>query len=661
MRVPSQIGNYQLERMIGQGASSEVWLARHTHLPAYTVAIKVLTVHEPESLQRFEREATITTRLRHPQIVQLLDYGFHDPFHYAVLEYVEGSTLREVLDRRGRLPLPEAVAIFGQIAAALDYAHQAKVIHRDMAPANILIAEPSRRALLTDFGIAREPSQSMTVSGTIMGTPGYLSPEHARSAASVTQRSDIFGLGVIFYEMLSASLPWPEVPPPPATPDFETVISLRERGVQGMPAEIDRVLAVLLAVEPSRRYPTATAAADDLNRILTRHQTTTQVLSPDSTPLAPAPVACEISGVAANAVEQLLGAELDSALIERAHRRADELGHPARVEDLLDAWAAQSFLRMPMLGRMARIQRIASRNVYFYQLRVLYEQRSALADDEEPDHSAEVFPFELELDRWAVNLPQVNDFGDQAGGKLRLPGSTRVIPCYDCHGRGLNTCPTCQGRQRVYVTKPAAPTDSGGRVAAQPGQNGAAADASAATRVAEPEKILVACSTCSGRGGISCERCEGIGRLVQHKSFRWSRRAHLFNAEDDLPVLDEGWLERSCKAEPVYAVRQVGGMRPEWMQLEPVAGLIRSVETQVNDQQRVVLSELRVLLLPVTEVVFDLGALGKGELYRLMIYGFEQVIPPDWRFFNWERVIGLAVIGFLLVVTLVVGAFALFG
>jgi serine/threonine protein kinase len=193
---PEWIGNYRLERQIGKGGMSQVWLARHRTLRERRVAIKILLSQDTEWIDRFTREAEITSQLRHEHIVPIYDHGHQAPFHYTVMEYVEGGSLRDLLDQRGRLPLDLAAHIFRCAAAALDYAHAHGVVHRDISTGNILVESAGKRVLLSDFGIARESGKAgMTTVNKVMGTPGFLSPEHAASATAVTHLSDIYSLG----------------------------------------------------------------------------------------------------------------------------------------------------------------------------------------------------------------------------------------------------------------------------------------------------------------------------------------------------------------------------------------------------------------------------------------------------------------------------------
>lgn len=677
MNIPEQIGSYILKEEIGQGGSSRVWLAQHARLSEHKVAVKVLMSQEREAITRFQREAAIAARLRHPNIVRLYDFGYSQPFFYTIMEYIPGASLRRLIEQQGRLPLDAALGIFRQIAAALDYAHSLGIIHRDVAPGNILIEQESDRALLTDFGIARENGQSITISNAIMGTPGFFSPEHIQGSRAVTRLSDLYSLGVVLYHMLSGQMPWDEPPGLPDNPGFSPPAPLRERGVANLPGDVDRVLQTMLALDPSRRFPTARAVVDELDRIFTRHKMTTQIVLGAAT-AAPTPGDFSSVGVSPNDVETILGPSLIRAPIDRAHQRAEEMRSPATITALLDSWAQQHPLRIRLLGRMARLHKISSANVYFYRLRLLYEHRSPAEEREEPDHHAKTFVITAPIDRWKVELPAVTDFSDHPGDQVILPGSTQVVKCKPCDGRGLTTCPRCRGKQRVMITRPVAAPVGVGPVSATPSlasgaphdqraaggraRNGSAPTAAPAAVAPPPrtEQALVPCPECSGRGGITCERCEGVGRLIQRKIFRWRRRSEILRGHDDRPALDEAWLHRVCKAEVIYSERESSGFRPEWSTIAGLAPLLAEAQQPVDADTRIVLSELTISFIPVTDIVFDLGKPGDSGLYKLSIYGFENLIPADWRFFNWGRVNTIASIGFMFVICLILAFFLIF-
>lgn len=679
--IPQQIGNYQLEYEIGRGGSGVVWLARHTSLDERRVAIKILTDYSREAILRFQREAAISSRLQHPHIVQVYDHGQTPSVYYTVMEYIHGGSLRQLIEKQQRLQASEAMKILKQIAAALDYAHARNVIHRDVSPGNILIEQATGRALLTDFGIARQPEQSITVTQHIMGTPGFASPEHVQSAKSVTHLSDVFGLGVVFYFMLSGELPWKDERLP-LERVFPTPIPLREHGVSNLPTDIDRVLQTMLANDPAKRFPSAGAAVEELERIFVRHETVTQVntATPDTTGNGKgSPITVVAAGIEQNAVETVLGPDLIRAPVARAHQRAENLRRPEFIAELLNDWAAQSRFRMrqKLLGRLARLHKVSSRNVYYYRLRVLYERREKPFATEQPDLKAEVFPLEPEVDRWQVPLPAIKDFAEEKGKPMVLPGSTRVITCVQCSGKGKIVCPRCKGRQRIRIPRELLQPDVAQRSRPDPravaaelaagsgGQAGSAGSAASSPlpAAAGDEPQLVPCPDCDGQGGVRCDRCSGVGRLIQRSVFRWERVQQEFAVQDDLPELDEDWLQRNFEANAIYKERASGGFRPEWNTVPALQELISAAQARADDQNRIVLSEVSIHFIPVSDIVFDLGNYDQNQpddrgLYKISIYGFENYIPPDWRFLNWERVIYVCAISFVTLIAIILAVFA---
>ncbi|NJN19773.1 MAG: protein kinase [Oscillochloris sp.] len=672
MPLPSQLGNYTLEREIGRGSSSEVWLARHRHLRERHVAIKVLMSQDRDTVRRFEREAMIAARLRHPNIVQLYDYGYQEPYSFAAFEYVPGGSLRDLLEQRSRLPIGDALKIFRQIADSLDYAHSLKIVHRDVSSNNILVDPTAQRAVITDFGIARDPDRPITIVRQIMGTPGYLSPEHAQSATAVTHLSDLFCLGVVLYQMVCGQLPWPENTGMPEGPSFESLVfePPSKHAVENVPPDFDRVMRTMLALDPGRRYVSAAAAVKDLDQIFARHLQTTQVVLNGE--VAPAALTDELKVelAAESPVEAALGPDIMRSPLERSRRHAEELRSPVLVAELLNRWSEQGRMRRRFLGRLARLHKLVHRNVYFYRLRLLYEQRRFIEDEEEPDRAAQPFPIEVEVDRWQVELLPSREFADAPGDKVVLPGSTQVVPCGSCDGKGYQVCPTCNGKRRVLIARPVSARldrSSQRQVAATIAESRNLPDRrDAGTTTAAPpsevprvEQVLVPCTACGGRGRLNCKRCAAEGRLVLRRRFQWHRRADLRLAHDDLPDLDENWLYKVCKAEVIYSERQAGGTRSEWSLIPQVAEMIKQAQAGLDADSRIVLSELTVSVIPVAEVVFDLGKSSDRDLYKLTIYGFENMIPTDWRFLDWERVVTLIALTAFFFLTIIVSFFAL--
>ena len=256
-----------------------VYLAQQAR-PRRTVAVKVLLPElfsNPtgfsEFLARFRREADAIAALDHINIMPIYEYGEQDQLAYLVMPYVSGGSLREVVAKRGKLPLSEASNIVEQVAAALDYAHQHGIIHRDLKPGNIVF-HADGRLLLTDFGIAKvlnEPAgpnvtamQTLTSTGMLIGTPEYLSPEQA-TGAPIDNRSDIYSLGIVLFQLLSGRVPFSGTTPVAvaikhATEEPPSLAPLNP----DVPPGVEKVILKALAKKPEQRY----AKAGDLARAL---------------------------------------------------------------------------------------------------------------------------------------------------------------------------------------------------------------------------------------------------------------------------------------------------------------------------------------------------------------------------------------------------------
>jgi tRNA A-37 threonylcarbamoyl transferase component Bud32/tetratricopeptide (TPR) repeat protein/TolB-like protein len=262
---------YAIERELDRGGMARVYLAddlKHRR----KVAIKVL---HPElafslSADRFLREIEIAAGLQHPHILPLYDSGEADGLLYYVMPYVEDGSLRALMERKGQVPLPEAVRITREAAQALEVAHRKGVVHRDIKPENILMS--GGQAVVADFGIARALSaagdQRTTQTGFSLGTPAYMSVEQAAGEKELDGRSDLYSLGCVLYELLTGAAPltgdtpqqtlWRRMSERPQLPS-----EVRER----VPAELSAMTEKLLAGEPADRYATADELAEELARV----------------------------------------------------------------------------------------------------------------------------------------------------------------------------------------------------------------------------------------------------------------------------------------------------------------------------------------------------------------------------------------------------------
>jgi len=249
---------YALDREVGRGGMATVYLAREA-AGGRAVAVKAMHPELASALgvERFRREMEISGSLSHPGIVPLLDSGSAGTLLFYVMPFVAGESLHERLERERRLPADDAVRIVREIADALGYAHSRGILHRDVKPENILLAEDPARALIADFGLARAvgaaDTTKLTKTGTVVGTIHYMSPEQVREDRSIDERSDVYGLGCVLYEMLTGAPPFVG----------RTVTDLVMKILRAPPAPVSSVNpAVPPAVEQVVARALAKAAAD---------------------------------------------------------------------------------------------------------------------------------------------------------------------------------------------------------------------------------------------------------------------------------------------------------------------------------------------------------------------------------------------------------------
>ena len=201
-------GRYRIVRKLGTGGMANVYLAEDQEL-GRSVAIKILDdrhAADEQFVERFRREAKNAASLSHPNIVAVYDRGEAEGTYYIAMEYLDGRTLKELLVRFGTPPVKIAIGYTRQVLSALAFAHKYGLVHRDIKPHNVLV-DSGGHVKVTDFGIARSEASQMTEAGSIIGTAQYLSPEQARGAP-VDQRSDIYSVGVLLYELLTGAVPF---------------------------------------------------------------------------------------------------------------------------------------------------------------------------------------------------------------------------------------------------------------------------------------------------------------------------------------------------------------------------------------------------------------------------------------------------------------------
>ena len=268
----TRLGSYEVLELLGRGGMAEVYKGRHPRLDR-TVAIKILPPRlaaDPDFRQRFEREARAIAALRHPNIVQVFDFGDVEGTYYMVMEYIEGIDLARYIRENGPLPLEQVRLILRGVASALDHAHAQGLVHRDVKPSNVMLEtvgqiDLSHRVVLTDFGIAKilTSDTDATKSGMIMGTLDYIAPEQVKVSAQVDGRADVYALGAMLYQMLTGELPFKG--------DYAGAVMLAHlqqpvsdpRGLRpDLPDNVAHAIMRAMAKEPDDRFSTAGELAE---------------------------------------------------------------------------------------------------------------------------------------------------------------------------------------------------------------------------------------------------------------------------------------------------------------------------------------------------------------------------------------------------------------
>jgi serine/threonine protein kinase len=267
-----KLGTYQLVEKIGEGGMGAVYKARDLSLER-TVAVKVLPAAlgaDKTYVQRFVREARAIAKLSHRNLVHVYHVGQRDGLYYFAMEYVPGRTLRQTLAAPSPLTVEEFLRISGQVLSALGRIHSVGLTHRDVKSSNVIIEQGTGRAVLTDFGLAKEQddgsggAEGLTRAGVLLGTPEYMSPEQAHGRPA-DPRSDLYSFGIMAYEMLAGQVPFRgpsaivvlnkhlQEPPPPLA-----------AARPGLPAGLEPIIMKLLAKRPGERYQSAAELAADL-------------------------------------------------------------------------------------------------------------------------------------------------------------------------------------------------------------------------------------------------------------------------------------------------------------------------------------------------------------------------------------------------------------
>lgn len=257
---------YEIIDKVGSGGMSDVYKAKCHKLNRF-VAIKVLKNEFSEDrsfVSKFKVEAQSAAGLSHPNIVNVFDVGEDEGIHYIVMELIEGITLKKYIERKGKLPVKEAVSILIQVSQGIEAAHNNHIIHRDIKPQNIIISKEGK-VKVTDFGIARAASTN-TISSNAMGSVHYISPEQAKGGF-IDEKSDIYSLGITLYEMLTGKVPF----------EGDSTVSVALQHVQNdlpspkiyvpdLPISVERIIEKCTQKKPDRRYLKVSSLIADLKK-----------------------------------------------------------------------------------------------------------------------------------------------------------------------------------------------------------------------------------------------------------------------------------------------------------------------------------------------------------------------------------------------------------
>ncbi len=364
MKPGSKIGRYRVVSQLGKGSMGSVFEVRHESI-GQRAAIKVLNAvfaGNEEIEQRFFNEACAVNQVEHPGVVRISDVGWlEEGGMYLLMEYLDGENLRQRLDRnrdQGGLPLHEALDVTRQIASAVAAVHQRGIIHRDLKPANTFLVPDAeialgRRVKVLDFGIAkicelsvspaaREQRSRLTVRGLRMGSPRYMSPEQGRDAAEVTDRTDVYALGVMLYEMLSG-------PPPPFNRPLLAQVCPQ------VPARVAALVAQMLSPAPAER-PEMAEIEERLRALFVEAGATDETV--DETVLdPPTQTGVPMEAVLPLAAPTVLRATVTLPPVFAAHERTRMMVGPTHItaQNTAIIWLTTGWGRLVLLGLLAML------------------------------------------------------------------------------------------------------------------------------------------------------------------------------------------------------------------------------------------------------------------------------------------------------------------
>ncbi|NJK78660.1 MAG: protein kinase [Chloroflexaceae bacterium] len=624
----AEVRNYRLGERIAQEELATVYAATHTTLDR-PVQVHILRRTDWVSSSRFQLAGRLAARLSHPNLLPIIDAGHDDQYgNYLVTPDVQARRLSDLIEA-GPLDPVRALRIMTQIAAVLDYLHENNVIHRDVQPSNILVTEGDS-TYLTNLSLASGPDAPdlSSVDEADYLSP-YSAPEQRLDQTDPQPTLDIYSLGATLYHMLSGQVPEGSTPPSLAS-------------VQPDLGRVDAIVQRMLADNPAARPATANEAVTLLRSVM---RAQIDRASPDMEesrwePLAEwleNPLEMALGGLLRGFDENTLTADTPAETVQalrefkdyltRSRTRADQLHRGDSVRRTLTRWSNQRFWRRAPFGRLIELTQVISYNIFFYELRTLYETRSSpqireramRTDDRRP-----TLPPPPSV--WDAPVPEPADpFGDVRSQDVTLPNSLNIFTCPQCSGGAEVYCPECEGVGMLDKIR----------------------------RVRNPdnsftdEVISEQCPRCRGYGRVRCDKCEGNGNLVEEAYFTWSRQARLWENSDDIEDLPASVLRQRAEEISRLSINLYAG---HWHSVQQLDELLTAAIANVKDTTtRIITSELVIRAVPITEVEYTLN----DQPHVLFIVGFDNAIVGDWSLINLERV-ALIALGALAILALLV-------
>jgi serine/threonine protein kinase len=601
----NELRNYALVERIGQDELAVVYRGMHQTLER-EVHIYILRRPGWIAASRFQLWARLAARYPHAHLLPVLDAGHDEKFgYYLVTPPVDARPLQEVLEGAAIEP-PLALRIFAQVGQALDFLHSQGVIHRDVQPQTILVSADGK-ALLSGLSLAWTadgPDLSELDEADYL-TP-YAAPEQTFEDRAPTAALDIYSLGAVLLHMLTGEVP------ASAGGELPSVASRDPRL-----APVDKIIRRMMAPQPQMRYASIAQATAALRGVLR------PVLGEDvaGMPLADAPT--EASWIE-NPLEIVLRDRIDPSYLQRSFERSQRLHGGEGIRRLLDAWSASHPERRRQFGQAIRLEQVVSYNIYFYDLKILYETRTPPQNRERPYAGSMLSSRHKEVDRWQIEVPVPPEpFADVPAREIAVPNSERTMQCPRCRGEKRVACGRCSGRGTLEV-KRTIKTATG----------------------SHSEIQVVDCPECRGQAQVQCDRCDGSGGLMEQKVFTLSRWGRLWQNTDDLEGLPQRTIEQ--RSEQVF-IDAVDVHDPVWHAVQPLHELFEEATKLEGEDTRIVAAELTIRATPVTEVDYTF----RGKPRTLAIIGFDDNIRGDLSLLDVERIMFAAAVAVIVVLAVV--------